>query len=175
MSPLPFSQHRLLLSLTLVALYIIPSTSFTPFRSTATKRIAREMRMSTETSLPCDVTTLPGDPALVLTTSLDLGDKKLEVMKAISKAISENSGKPESFIAVSINDKVSMIFGGSDAPTALGTYCSIGAISKEINGGITKDVTEILEPFGLTGDRIYINFFDVPRANCGWNKTTFAG
>eukprot|EP00586_Coscinodiscus_wailesii_P016823 CAMPEP_0172507592 /NCGR_PEP_ID=MMETSP1066-20121228/204922_1 /TAXON_ID=671091 /ORGANISM="Coscinodiscus wailesii, Strain CCMP2513" /LENGTH=129 /DNA_ID=CAMNT_0013285185 /DNA_START=175 /DNA_END=564 /DNA_ORIENTATION=+ len=129
------------------------------------------MAMSAGVPCPGDV----GDPSLILTTNLDLGDQKLDAMKAISEAISKHSGKPETYIAVAINDGVSMIFGGSDAPTALGIYCSLGSISKEINGGITKDVTEILEPFGLTQDRIYINFFDVERSNCGWNKKTFAG
>ena len=78
-------------------------------------------------------------------------------------------------IAVSITDNASVIFGGSDAPTALGNLYSIGAIGKESNGAITKDVTDLLEPFGLAEDRIYINFFDVPRANVGWSRRTFAG
>jgi phenylpyruvate tautomerase len=68
-----------------------------------------------------------------------------------------------------------MIFGGSDAPTALGCMYSIGAISQKSNGGITNDVTDLLEPFGVEEDRIYINFFDVPRANVGWSRCTFAG
>jgi phenylpyruvate tautomerase len=99
----------------------------------------------------------------------------LKYHTAISKAIQKHTGKPEAYIAVSINDNASLIWAGSDAPAALGTMCSIGAISVTSNGGITKDVTELLEPFGLAADRIYINFFDIPRANCGWNKATFAG
>lgn len=54
---------------------------------------------------------LPGDPSLILTTNMDLGDKKLEVMKKISKAISETTGKPESYVSVSVTDKASVIFG----------------------------------------------------------------
>lgn len=77
--------------------------------------------------------------------------------------------------AVSITDKANVIFGGSDAPTALGCMYSIGSISQTSNGGITSDVTDLLEPFGVTEDRIYINFFDVPRANVGWSRRTFAG
>ena len=35
---------------------------------------------------------------------------------------------------------------------------------------------ELLEKHGGVPDnRIYINFFDVPRANCGWSGRTFAG
>ena len=103
--------------------------------------------------------TLPGDPSLILTTNVDLGDKKMEIMKACSKAISAATGKPESYIAVCINDNASMIFGGSDAPLALGCMYSIGAIAMESNGQVQASVTEQLAPFGVTGDRIYINFF----------------
>lgn len=118
---------------------------------------------------------LPGDPSLLLTTNVDLGDKKMEIMKACSKVISKHTGKPESYIAVSITDQADVIFGGSDAPTALGCLYSIGAIAQESNGGIQNDVTDLLEPYGVTEDRIYINFFDVPRANVGWSRRTFAG
>ena len=77
--------------------------------------------------------------------------------------------------AVSITDKASVIFGGSDAPTALGCLYSIGAIAQGSNGQITAAVTDALAPFGVDEDRIYINFFDVPRANVGWSRRTFAG
>jgi hypothetical protein len=43
----------------------------------------------------CD---LPGDPSLILTTNVDLGDKKIQIMKSISKAIEQHTGKPESYI-----------------------------------------------------------------------------
>lgn len=129
---------------------------------------------SSETT-PHPFCSLPGDPSLILTTNVDLGDKKMEIMKACSKAIAKHTGKPESFVAVNINDKADVIFGGTDAPTALGCLYSIGAIAQESNGGIQNDVTDLLEPYGVAEDRIYINFFDVPRANVGWSRRTFAG
>lgn len=105
----------------------------------------------------------------------DLGDKKLEIMKACSKAIEQATGKPEAYIAVAITDKADVIFGGSDEPTALGCVYSIGAIAMESNGAIHSSVSDLLEPYGVAANRIYINFFDMPRANVGWNKKTFAG
>lgn len=48
---------------------------------------------------------------------------------------------PLRWIAVSINDKADVIFGGSDEPTALGCLYSIGAIATESNGLITSDVS----------------------------------
>jgi len=41
---------------------------------------------------------LPGDPSLILTTNVDLGSKKMDIMKACSKAIQEHTGKPEAYI-----------------------------------------------------------------------------
>ena len=78
-------------------------------------------------------------------------------------------------IAVCINDKASVIFGGTDDPTALGCLYSIGAIAQASNGKIQADVTDLLAPYGVAENRIYINFFDVPRANVGWSRKTFAG
>ena len=79
------------------------------------------------------------------------------------------------FPAVSINDNASVIFGGTDDPTALGCLYSIGAIAQESNGAIQAAVTDLLEPFGVAENRIYINFFDMPRANVGWSRKTFGG
>ena len=45
----------------------------------------------------------------------------------------------------------------------------------ESNGSIQSSVTDLLEPYGGDAGRIYINFFDMPRANVGWNRKTFAG
>lgn len=76
-------------------------------------------------------------------------------------------------LAVCINDKADVIFAGTSEPTALGCMYSIGAIAKESNGAIQKAVTDLLEV--VDEGRIYINFFDVPRANVGWSRKTFAG
>ncbi len=64
---------------------------------------------------------------------------------------------------------------GSDAPCALGNLYSIGSIAMESNGKIQSAVTDFLEEFGLEENRMYINFFDMPRANVGWSRRTFAG
>ena len=48
-----------------------------------------------------------------------------KLFSACSKVICQATGKPESYIAVSITDNASVIFGGSDAPTALGNLYSV--------------------------------------------------
>jgi phenylpyruvate tautomerase len=68
-----------------------------------------------------------------------------------------------------------VIFGGSADPCALGNLYSIGAISMESNGAIHNAISDLLEPYGVDASRMYINFFDMERANVGWNRKTFAG
>ncbi len=121
---------------------------------------------------PC---TLPGDPSMILNVNIGLGEAKLGIMKSISAAISEATGKPESYVAVMINDNSSIIWGGQEGPAGLGCMYSIGSIGKESNGKIQKAVSDLLEPHGIASDKIYINYFDVPRENCGWSGRTFAG
>ena len=43
----------------------------------------------------CD---LPGDPSLILTTNVDLGDKKGEILNAMSALVASSTGKPESYV-----------------------------------------------------------------------------
>ena len=83
---------------------------------------------------------LPGDPSLLLNVNVALEDKKLEFMKACSAAIAETLSKPESYVAVSVNDGLDIIFGGDDAPAALGCVYSIGQINQENNGAPTAKI-----------------------------------
>jgi len=101
--------------------------------------------------------------SLILTTNVDLGDDKSSILKELSSLVATTTGKPESYVAISVTDKASMVFGGSDAPLALGCMYSLGAINKENNGKIQCGVTDVLEKFGVKEDRIYINFFDMER------------
>lgn len=120
----------------------------------------------------CD---LPGDPSLILTTNVDLGDDKGDILKGLSALVAKVTGKPETYVAVCITDNACMVFGGTDAPLALGCVYSLGAITMENNGKIQAGVTDVLEKYGVKGNRIYINFFDMPRECVGWNRATFAG
>lgn len=81
-------------------------TAFTANSRSIENRPTTSLNMSfSEAELNACPSTLPGDPSLTLITNADLGDKKMEIMKACSKAIQAATGKPESYIAVSITDK----------------------------------------------------------------------
>lgn len=63
--------------------------AFVPSRVTSSKETV-QAKMSAEEKAPCasqgidlsaHPSTLPGDPSLILTTNVDLGDKKMDIMK----------------------------------------------------------------------------------------------
>lgn len=123
---------------------------------------SREIVMTT----PACPSTLPGDPSLIMSTNVKLNNKA-EFVKAASAAVAETLSKPESYVAICITDEHDgMSFGGTVDPCAVGCLYSIGAINQENNGALTAKISALLEEYGgVKNDRIYINFFDVPRAN----------
>ena len=138
--PRVYHFNLLTLAILLVSLQIIPLTqSFTLLPSSSRKMTSKStsMKSSNEDNIPCSSihanvhpSMLPGDPSLSLTTNLDLGEKKLEIMKgtckelfrcskvcvdiiissffnlpsnypsACSKAIAARTGKPESYVGM---------------------------------------------------------------------------
>jgi hypothetical protein len=40
---------------------------------------------------------------------------------------------------------------------------------------VTAEITQLFDEFNVPPNKMYINFFDVPRENCGYNGATFAG
>lgn len=115
------------------------------------------------------------DPSLFVQTNVKLGDKKMAFMQAASKAVAKCLGKPESYVAVSVQDGQDIIWGGSDAPCALCKVISLGSINLENNKALTKEVSDLLAEFEVPANRIYVNFFDLERQNVGYNGATFAG
>jgi hypothetical protein len=102
-------------------------------------------------------------------------------------------------VAIHLNDKQSMMWGGSTDPCALcqvrwGSdfprpftvlilciFCfqvsSLGAINQKNNSALSGQIAAAFAeaPFGIQGNRIYVEFRDVSAANMGYNGATFAG
>ena len=127
---------------------------------------------------PCDLSDLsklPGDPSLVIHTNIKMGDKKMEFMKAASKAVAKCLGKPENFVVVAVLDEQDMIWGGDAAPCALCNVASLGSINYENNTALSGAITSLMGEFDVAPSRMYTNFWDIgPRENCGYNGVTFA-
>ena len=116
------------------------------------------------------------DPSLTITTNVALTkDEKMELMLAASSLVADSLGKPESYVAVAVHDGVSMLWGRSDAPLALCSLVSLGAINLENNKKVSAGVADLLAPFDIPADRIYVEFRDVARENMGYNRATFGG
>mmetsp|Transcript_3936 Transcript_3936/g.8865 ORF Transcript_3936/g.8865 Transcript_3936/m.8865 type:complete len:185 (+) Transcript_3936:18-572(+) len=164
----------------------MPSASLRRRRLGSPSRISKKAhtessRRSASSSASCEegpLSALPGDPSIILNTNVTIppGEKRA-LAKALSAAVASCLGKPESYVAVCINDGNAdgMIFGGSDEPCALACVYSLGAINKTNNEKLSAEVARLLqETCDVAPNRYYVNFFDVPRENCGYNGKTFA-
>jgi hypothetical protein len=83
------------------SLFLTPVGAFTGIwccRKMAGKLPTESLSSSLSHSQPASFCDLPGDPSLILTTNVNLGEQKLGVMKLCSKAIAEHTGKPESYV-----------------------------------------------------------------------------
>ena len=76
--------------------------SFSVLESTVSSRNSPHHSNLKMSFSPCELnghpSALPGDPSLILVTNIDLGDNKVEFMKACSKAICKTTGKPEAYV-----------------------------------------------------------------------------
>ena len=98
------------------------------------------------------------------------------LMTQLSGTIAKVLGKPESYVNIIVVPDVAMIFGGSPDPCGCVNVISIGKLGVDENIIIAKEIYPILEEhLGIKGDRCYIKFEDVDRANIGYNGTTFHG
>jgi phenylpyruvate tautomerase PptA (4-oxalocrotonate tautomerase family) len=95
-----------------------------------------------------------------------------DFIKKASSAVSKASGKPESYVMISVDQKTPMSMGGSDTPTALLDYRALGLPSdrKAFSDALCSLISEELS---IAGDRIYISMADSERQNWGWNHSTF--
>ncbi|WP_438971368.1 phenylpyruvate tautomerase MIF-related protein [Methylophaga sp.] len=110
-------------------------------------------------------------PYLNIVTNQDVKDET-SLLKAASQTIAKESGKPESYVMVAIEQKANMLFGGSDAPTAILDYRSLG-LPGDRQAFSNALCTLINEQLGIDGGRIYISMTDSERQNWGWNHSTF--
>lgn len=110
-------------------------------------------------------------PYLNIRTNQEVKDEAA-LMKAASQTVSKASGKPESYVMVTIDQQKPMLFGGSDAPTAILDYRSLG-LPGDRQGFSDVLCTLISDELGIDGGRIYISMTDSERQNWGWNHSTF--
>ena len=60
-------------------------------------------------------------------------------------------------VSVCVHDEAAVIWAGEETPCALGVVCSLGSINQANNAALTAAISELIEPFGVKADRMYLN------------------
>ena len=93
------------------------------------------------------------------------------LLKKLSNELSQLTGKPEQFVMTLLQTNVPMTFAGTTEPCCYVEIKSIGSIDSFKM--TTAFCTLIENATGITSQRIYIGFEDVPAKLWGWNGRTF--
>lgn len=113
-------------------------------------------------------------PYLSIQTNVELpGIKQDALLKAASRVIAEQLGKPEQYVMAGIGGKSQMIFAGSGTPTAFLSLKSIGLPDAKLTP-LSAALCKLLdEHAGIAADRVYIEFTDVRAKYWGFDGGTF--
>tara|TARA_Y100001970_G_scaffold294164_1_gene447834 strand:+ start:13870 stop:14205 length:336 start_codon:yes stop_codon:yes gene_type:complete len=109
-------------------------------------------------------------PFINVKISTSLADSTV-ILKKLSKALSNETGKSEDYVMTSIETNNKMTFAGSEEPCCFIQIKSIGAIhAKRMSEVFTK---LIAEDTSIDPSRIYIEFKDVESKYWAWKGFTF--
>src|ERR1017187_3041912 len=113
-------------------------------------------------------------PYLKITTSKSLdAERKHNLLKAASKMVATELGKPEQYVMVSVESSVQMQFAGSEELCAFLELRGIELPSSK-TGKLSQLLCGLVESqTGIRKDRVYINFADIKPSMWGWNGETF--
>lgn len=109
----------------------------------------------------------------IRTNTKVLNDRRDALLKKASHAVAQQLGKPEAYMMVSLETEQPIMFAGTAEPAAFMDLKAIG-----LPAGKTAQLSALLcdlakSDLGVAGERVYINFSDVPPNLWGWNGETF--
>lgn len=113
-------------------------------------------------------------PLMMIKTSVPVPAEKREaLLAAASRLLAEATGKPESYIMVTL-DEAACCFGGKPGPAAFADVRGIGGLTKEVNCNISEKLCALLESeLDISPDMVYATFLDVPASSWSWKGETF--
>ncbi len=110
---------------------------------------------------------------LVQSNAVLTGEAGQQLLASLSQAVAETIGKPERYVLASLAP-ASLLMSGQAGPAAWVEVRSIGGLTAEVNGRLAERICNLLaRAANIKGDRVYLNFMDVPAPNWGWNGETF--
>ena len=110
-------------------------------------------------------------PLINVRTSLASVDNAEALLKELSAALAQQTGKPESYVMTMLETAVPMTFGASSEPSVFVAIKSIGSLRPAAMTAAFCDLVSART--GIPTNRIYIQFEDVAAASCGWDGRTF--
>jgi phenylpyruvate tautomerase PptA (4-oxalocrotonate tautomerase family) len=113
-------------------------------------------------------------PYLKLTTNLPVAKQQSpKLLSQLSTLMAQETGKPERYVLVEMQENNAMLFAGTDAPLAYLECKSIGLTAnqaKSLSAAISRILADELQ---INCDRVYIEFSNNPGEYWGWNGSTF--
>uniref|UniRef100_A0A1D1XJR1 L-dopachrome isomerase n=1 Tax=Anthurium amnicola TaxID=1678845 RepID=A0A1D1XJR1_9ARAE len=111
-------------------------------------------------------------PYVEIKTNVQVQDHK-QFIKELSSYSADALNKPMTYICVSLQDNLTMLFNDTDDPAYIANVTSIGLDTETIKK-LSKEFSEFLEKeLKVPNDRGYIFFHDPGRANVAWKGNTF--
>lgn len=95
------------------------------------------------------------------------------LLEKASATVSQQLGKPETYVMVTIDPPRPMLFAGNGEPAAYLELKSIGLPASETKSISTALCNLISEVLSIEQNRIYIEFANAERNMWGWNGATF--
>uniref|UniRef100_A0A023FHD3 L-dopachrome isomerase n=1 Tax=Amblyomma cajennense TaxID=34607 RepID=A0A023FHD3_AMBCJ len=115
-------------------------------------------------------------PTLTINTNIQASKIPNDFLKTTANVVAESLGKPLSYVVVHISPDQLLSFGGTDDPCAIANLYSIGCLTPKENKKHSAALFEHIEKtLGIKGNRMYINYFDMPASDVGYSGKTFAG
>jgi phenylpyruvate tautomerase PptA (4-oxalocrotonate tautomerase family) len=113
-------------------------------------------------------------PTLLIKTTAEIATERRKViLEAVSAAVAEQLGKPESYIMVVLETDCDILFGADDSPAAYLELKSLG-LPEDRTAALSQGLCALLgRHFGIPAKRVYIEFASPPRHLFGWNGGTF--
>ncbi len=113
-------------------------------------------------------------PLLKLDVSTPVSPAQKEmILKAASRLVAEKTGKPESYVMVTLSECAGL-FAGQPGAVAFADVRGIGGLDRKTNAALTRAIGDLLQKeLGMARERIYVTVTDVPATNWGWKDSTF--
>ena len=113
-------------------------------------------------------------PTLIIHTNVETpADRRQRILQDASSTVAKVLAKPESYVMVIMKMNPDMLFAGDAAPLAYLELKSLG-LPEDRTRELSAALCRFMEAhFGVSAERVYIEFASPPRHLFGWKGATF--